>query len=448
MSVAPDRKAEYVAEFRRNLQAPKYRRRPIREILPDRIAQIRGKNLADINETPDSLLHTLDWALSNPESTDPNDLATYLSELIRLMENAGAGLDFRDLIDNAIAFYNANSQPAIDLYLAQVEYLRLTDTESKKKEDTLSRAIAAAQTPSDRIKVRLRLMQYYIDTSQYESSLEEFQRLEYLCMENDELKTYLPKLYDLTGITHFYHFDFVTAQDYLSRAATLADRSDDHTAGEALHYLGRIFVERGEPLQAMYHFIKGWERQPNNVADSGWYHLRMGNLLVELGLIDQAKDHIGEAQELFRRIKYDGSAFVQVMLAWGDCLKAERSFSKAEEHYVIAINHSKITGFYRGELLSLVKLFWLQLINMKRIDKAILTFSRAMIHPEIWRNIGIQLILQYVLRVIAIPVYFIIKKPFNVAGVATSLQTPIQSCLCPIHLVTSDLAARTTSEEQ
>ena len=424
--------------YRQKLHNKKYRVEPLQEAIRDRVALVRGKNFSNLVIDAYSLLHTLDWALSQPELVNPELLATYITELARLMENAGAGLDFRTAIDKAIDLYNATGQSTVDLYLAKVEYLRLTDTESSEKEKSLKAATQAAKLPEDSIKVMLKLIQYYIDSSQYRLAIETCRECEKIISDNTNLHHYSPKVSDLLGITFYYLFDYEIAKSHLQRACELGDKHDDyHTIGEALHYLGRVAMDQGDPLQAMKNFIAGWQHQPENLADSAWYHLRMGNLLTAANLVKQAGDHFRQAQDTFLRIEYDGSALVQVELGWADIYKAEKKYKIAEQHYFKAIAFAKKTQFTRGELLCLVKLFWLQLIRLRRLDKALYTFFLAMANKEIRQNIGVKLVLKYLWQVVLIPYRWLTGSSYSVIGVSAKFSTSIDSCLCPIHAIPS-----------
>ncbi len=426
--------SEQIQDFRTQLRNSEFRAAPLEHALRDRIQQVKNKSLIDIDADAFSLLHTLDWALSQPQLIDPELLITYITELIRLMENAGAGLDFRIVIDKALSLYEATDRPVVDLYLAKVEYLRLTDTESRQKEETLKEAAKIADKDRDRIKVLLRQMQYYIDTSQYEQSIEVSRLCQALVEKNNELRSYLPKVYDLTGITYFYHFDYTAAREQLVQAVEIGRTvSDAHTVGEASHYLGRIAMAQGDAHQAMEYFISGWQYQPDNLADSAWYHLRMGNLLTSAGLIQQAKDHYQNAQDLFIRINYDGSALVQIELGWGDVRKAEKKYDLAERHYHQAFEFARSTGFSRGELLSLVKIFWLQLFSLYRADQAVVTFMRGMTNTEVRRNLGARLVLSYLMDVLLALAKRLRGESFNVIGISAQFSTSIESCICPMH---------------
>lgn len=420
--------------YKQNLHNKKYRVEPLQETIRDRIELVKDNNLSTLVIDAYSLLHTLDWALSQPELVNPELLAAYVTELARLMENAGAGIEFRMAVDKAIDLYSAEEKSTVDLYLAKVEYLRLTDTGSQEKEKALRAAAQAAKSPEDSTKVMLKLAQYYIDSSQYKLAIQTCIECEKLISENTNLHYYSPKVSDLLGITFYYLFDYETAKSHLHRACELGYKHNDHhTIGEALHYLGRVAMDQGDPLQAMNNFIAGWQHQPDNLADSAWYHLRMGNLLVAVNLIKQASDHFRQAQDVFLRIEYDGSALVQVELGWADIYKAEKEYRLAEQHYFKAIEFAQRTQFTRGGLLCLVKLFWLQLIRLRRLDKALRTFFLAMVNREIRQNIGAKLVLKYLWQVVLVPYKRLTGSSHSVMGVSAKFSTTIDSCRCPIH---------------
>lgn len=418
---------------RNKLQDKRYQAVPLREALRDWIATVRDPNTVPADLDANGLLHTLDRALARPELVPLDLLVEYISELIPIMENVGAGHDFRSAIDRAIKYYEFTNQPVISLLLAKVEYLRLSDTESIDKEHALEAAHEAAKKPVEKIQVLLKYIQYYIDISQYRRGEETCQKAIDLINENTEIQSYLAKVYDLLGIIYFYRFKYKIAKHYLEKACqTSKHYGDEHTLGEAMHYLGRIAMDEGDFALAMHNLIAGNQRQPYNLADTAWYHLRLGNLLAKCGLIKEAREHLMISQDLFSKIQYNGSALVQIDLAWAELYKFQRKFKIAETHILKAIKSAQSTHFYRGELLCLVNLFWLQLIHLRRIDKALCTFSRGMANPEIRRNEGIRLIANYLGKVLVIPYMWLRRKNYSLTGTAT-LNIKIQACDCPIH---------------
>ena len=262
----------------------------------DRISAIRNRSGTQTTLDANGLLYTLDRALAQPALVPPDLLAEYISELTRLMENVGAGLDFRAAIDRAVNYYQTTNQSTIDLLLSKVEYLRLTDTESADKERALETAQQAAQNPTEEMKVLLKLIQYHIDSSQYQLAEATCQRAAEVIKANVEVQRYSAKISDLLGITYFYRFKPRTARHHLEEACQAGARDDDeHTLGEALHYLGRIAMDEGDFAAAMRFLIDGNQHQPDNLADTAWYHLRLGNLLVKSGLAQEARDHLARA---------------------------------------------------------------------------------------------------------------------------------------------------------
>ncbi len=182
----------------------------------------------------------------------------------------------------------------------------------------------------------------------------------------------------------------------------------------------------------MRNFIESNRYQQENFADTAWFHLRMGVLLTKSFLLDEAQDHIVSAQDIFTQIKYQGSAWVQIELAWADVAKIKKQYDKAEKHIKEAIKKAQSTGFFRGELLCFVTLFWLQLINQKRIGKAFYTFFLAMSKREVWSNSGLVLILSYLGKVLMVPVMWMSKQRFSISG-TVSLNTKVDKCECPLH---------------
>ena len=424
---------EQTRDYQLRLQNKKFRSEPIRKVLKDRIEELESSlTTSKPVDNAYSLLHTLAWALSQPDLVDPELLASYLSQLIRLMENAGSGLDFREAIDRAIYYYQETGLPMVDLYLAKVEYLRLTDTESNEKEKILAEALKVVNAPEDKMKVLIKTIQYFNDSSQYKPSLKKCQEALLLVEHDESLAKYLAKIYDLLGIVYYYLFDYKNAVVFLNKACEYGEKYDEHTLGEALHYKGRVASDQGDLLKAMHFFTEGITHQQFNIADSAWYNLRMGNILSRSNLIQDAMDHLLLSQKQFSSIEYGGSAMPQVELAWSDIYKAQKKYVEAERHILLALKFSKETRFFRGQLLCLVSLFWFQLAYLHRLDKAIKTFFVAMTNEEVWRNGGLSLIFSYLAKVLVIPYKWLTNKSYTIPG-TINVNTKIPACVCPIH---------------
>ena len=397
------------------------------------ITELKNRKQGILNIETVTLFHLLDLALRNSEAIPLGLISDFVDNIILYIENAGGGLEFRIAIDQIISFYESIGRSTVDLYLSKIEYIRLTDTISEEKEKIIEKALQSTQNNEEKIRVQLKLIQYYIDTSQYRRSIKNSKDL--LSTINQDLKVehYLPKAHDLLGITYYYQFKLRKALFHLDEACKLSERlGDTHTFGEALHYIGRIRMEEGNYLQAMKNFIEANLYQQKNFADTAWFHLRMGVLLTKSFLLVEAQYHIIQAQNIFTQIKYQGSAWVQIELAWADLAKKQKQFDESEKHIKKAIKKAQSTGFFRGELLCLVMLFWLQLIKQKRLDKAIVTFFLAMSKREIWSNSGMVLILTYLSKVLMVPVKWVLKQKFSISG-TVSFNTKVNNCECQFH---------------
>src|SRR4051812_18389036 len=91
--------------YRNELQDEKYRAIPLKKVLRERTEILRSKMTSNVGIDGTSLLHTLDLALSYPHLVDAVDLASYMSELIQVMENLGTGSMFTEYIDRAIELF-------------------------------------------------------------------------------------------------------------------------------------------------------------------------------------------------------------------------------------------------------------------------------------------------------------------------------------------------------
>jgi len=415
----------------------KYREWSLQETIKNRIKELDDDQISldYMSQNSYSMLYTLDYALSHPEIIAPDLLAAYTVRLTNVMENAGAAPYFLDLLGEVIDYYQKNNQNATNLYITTVEYLRFFETASRKKEQALANARESARNLEDTIKVDLEIIQYYIDASQYSESKQLCDTVINIIENNEKYKVFLPQVLSRKGIIYYYLFNYKKAKAIFEIICNQNPLIDEHVYGEAQHYLGRIADDLGNFSVAIQFYIEGNKHQRKNLADTAWYHLRLGNALIKLNLINQAIDHIQWSQELFGRIGYNGSPLVHIDLAWADIYRAQNDYKKAERQIAIALNHAKRIGFYRGELLCNVNLFWLQFRDLHRVDKAIITFINAMTNREIWKNNGVGLISMYLRRILLSPAKRIFRKHqlFPAIAINSPSQAALTSCSCDIH---------------
>jgi hypothetical protein len=165
-----------------------------------------------------------------------------------------------------------------------------------------------------------------------------------------------------------------------------------------------------------------------------YYHLRLGELLISISLVEQARDHLLLSQEIFEAIHFSSSGRLQVSLAWATLYSKEGNYAGAREYVLAAREEAVNKRFPRGELWCLVKHFWLELRYFHPY-RALVTFLQALLtwrNGELRRNEGFRLFGQYLLLVLSTPFKLLKRTPYTVMGAGT-LNATLTTCICPLH---------------
>ena len=225
--------------------------------------------------------------------------------------------------------------------------------------------------------------------------------------------------------------------------ADRGDEAEDHdiwvsSMDTIHHYLGRIAEGEGHVQEAMgyyveaYRYLQMFAQEPR--ARLAFYHLRLGELLISASLVEQARDHLLLSQEIFDAIQFSSSGRLQVSLAWAALYSKEGNYARAHEYVLAAREEARNKHFSRGELLYLVKLFWLELGHFY-LYRAIVTFIQALgtwRDGELRRNEGFRLFGHYLLQVLSTPFKLLKRTPHTVMGAGT-LNARLTTCICPLH---------------
>ena len=169
-------------------------------------------------------------------------------------------------------------------------------------------------------------------------------------------------------------------------------------------------------------------------ARIAFYHLRLGELLISASLVEQARDHLLLSQEIFDAIQFSSSGRLQVSLAWAALYSKEGNYARARDYLLAAREEIQDKHFSRGELLCLVKLFWLELGHF-HLYRALITFIQALgtwRHRELRRNEGTRLYGHYLLQVLSSPFKLLQRTPHTVMGAGT-FNARLTTCICPLH---------------
>lgn len=425
------------------------RRNAFERVLSDYYNRLRTSQ-APSQEAIAQSLHALYGALNTPELVDQQLLINFIALITRFVESAGVGYAFSTaFMDKAIQVYRQAGFSPIELYQEKANLLRLNQVESAEREQALMEAKRYAEASGNAetlLKVLLSCAVYYTEVSHYQKALHVCQDCEHLIQRYSHLQKYTPKVLTLLSMNYTPLFKYKLAKCCLLQAKALLDAEEQHehydlwvsSMDTIHHYLGRIAEAVGDVQEAMRCYIEGYRylqmfaQEPR--ARLAFYHLRLGELLVSASLIEQARDHLLVSQGIFDAIQFASSGRLQVSLAWAALYSQEGYYARAREYLLAARAEARNKHFPRGELLCLVKLFWLE-FGQVHLYRAIVAFLQALgtwRHGELRRNEGFRLFSQYLFQVLATPFKLLRRTPHAVLG-ARAFNAKLTTCLCPLH---------------
>src|SRR6266705_3802157 len=448
-----EQKIQSIHAIKADFRQAKDRRSAFERVLRDhyeRLCTSQSPSQEDIAQS----LHALYGALNTPELVDQQLLINFISVITRFVENAGVGYAFsKAFMDKAIRVYRQAGFSPIELYQEKAGLLRLNQLESAEREQALleaKRYAEASGSAETLLRVLLSCAVYYTEVSQYQKALQACQECEQLIQRNSQLQKYQPKLLTFFGMNYTPLFKYRLAKSCLLQAKAVLEaerdrrnEADNHdiwvSSMETIHhYLGRIAEAEGHVQEAMHYYVEEYRylqlfaQEPR--ARVAFYHLRLGELLISASLVEQARDHLLVSQEIFDAIQFASSGRLQVSLAWAALYSKEGNYARAHEYVLAAREEARNKHFPRGELLCLVKLFWLELGHFY-LYRAIVTFIQALgtwRHGELRRNEGFRLFGYYLLQVLSTPFKLLKRTPHTVMGAGT-LNARLNTCICPLH---------------
>ncbi|MEM6318882.1 MAG: hypothetical protein AAF960_14515 [Bacteroidota bacterium] len=389
-------------------------------------ASIKVQKL-DVN----NLLFRLEKALQ----LNAPSLNEYIIKLIPIIINSGQGILFTQLLEKAIQHFLQNGMNPTELFLAKVKYLGLVQLESKDRYSILMAAVPYARTTKDHLKIAMAKAIYHTDVSNYKAATKHFQ----ICLKTPNLQDKdLAKIHNGMGINYFYMFKMERAKfHFLQAGHHLKQQMDNRIMAANLHYLGRLFLFKGQLKEAMNYYVEGLAYQlkcPEELEAIAFWHIRMGELLVSQNILEAAKDHLEKSQAIIKQIKSDGAIQTVQDITTASFYQQNGQKRIAKTTLINAIAYAEQKGFSRGVLLCYVRLFWLDLTQLhlwsalKNFTKAMVTFKKG----ELRRNIGLPLISKYIFQLIRRSMAFL-KSGVEHTLVVGASNEKILSCTCPYH---------------
>ena len=453
-----EQKFERIQTVKQQLQSLENRQRAFQRFLYERYTQLQQaqSSTEDYIATSFTALYSV---LQQPELVERTFLVSYVSEIMRLVENAGLGFQFgKVFIDRVIEVYRKAGYSLMDLYLAKANFLRLDKIEDVEREAAFLAARHEAEQSEDRsslVRVLMRLAEYYTEVSQYKKSLDACYECECVIesdgSKEEDLHRYMPRVQTNIGMNYTSLFRYEMARRHFLQAKSLLEQDPMTLQGEQreqsiypgkrtmatiLHYLGRIAEATGNLQEAIAFYVEGDRYQqmcPRELSASAFYHLRLGELLTSAHLLEQARYHIRISQTMFDDIDFSSSGRVLVGLAWASIYSQEGKYTEAKRSIQLAQKEAKEKKYPRGELLCYVKLFWLELWY-RHMLLAVYTLLEAMIvasRGELRRG-GLSVLKWYLSQVLLTPIKLLQHSPHSVMG-AKTFHVPLTGCGCPVH---------------
>jgi tetratricopeptide (TPR) repeat protein len=321
-------------------------------------------------------------------------VAEFLEFALDAAVMAGAGRsftmneDFLSAADRIIELLAEHGRPISDLLLAKARYHAVLDDRGKSRGEAIIQAIEVSTTVSESTRAMLTLAKYYIDHSKYRKARKVVRRCSEMLAGSEHQEIHQPDLLVTTGISYFFT-DINRSESYFTAAlregASYADEPDVQSAvATAYHYIGRILAARDEYKDALESYVTGQKYSPQRLASTGWYHLRMADVLLDCNSLEDAFYHLEQARKIFEQGQVISSGNVvlgstdsryHVMIGQPD---------SANEILEKAAVRAREDRYPRGELICLIQLMRSR-FRQKRYLSCLAAAKRAVwvfIHSE------------------------------------------------------------------
>jgi tetratricopeptide (TPR) repeat protein len=241
----------------------------------------------------------------------------------------------------------------------------------------------------------------------------------YYAKKNSNLDKQLSLILLLLGHYYFYKFNFHKASYYLNEAKNILDIiCKQEKKGEekrkflsyfnnSLHYLGRIYFAQYDFVKAAHFYIQAQHNldlenvnfDDTKISSTGFYHLRLGQVLEASQLIQSADYHYQQSYNMFMESGAI-SGLIQVSLIRANLIGSHVDDVNMDNKLILekkvkqikdAGENAKNIGYKRGYLEALLRLFLLYLkygkiLNVVKVLFVILTSSELykLISPKIF----------------------------------------------------------------
>ncbi|KKK06924.1 hypothetical protein [Micromonospora sp. HK10] len=316
---------------------------------------------------------------------DSSTIGRFITLSIDTLLTVGAGTDFRDyeeFLANALDLINllrARGAPVSGHYLSVARFQAGIANGAALRREFIEQAVATSRTGDEEATALLTLAKYLIDVSDYDGARSALLRCSVAMREVDEAHLRVDHATTL-GMTYYFSEPAISRAHFESAVTIGRNHSTDRRVRQplamALHYLGRLSADGGEPADAIRLLCEAEALSDDYLTGHGYFHQRLAEVLVDHGPLWEAEYHLRAAERTFAIVGEASSGLHVLHGTWARWFVRTGDLQSAVDTLRAAVQRSRRHGAPRVELVLLAEMLRVQL-KRRRIDAATLIMVRA-----------------------------------------------------------------------
>lgn len=319
------------------------------------------------------------------DEIDSDTIDHFVTFSIDTLLTIGAGSGFRDyeeFLDNAldlVRVLETRGAPVSSHYLAAARFQAGIANGAALRRNFIERAVATSRTDDETAAALLALAKYLVDVSDYDGARAALVRCSAAIGGSEQAHLRVDHAVTL-GLT-FYFSEPDSSRTHFETAVTIGrnhttDRRVHQPLATALHYLGRLAADGGEPADAVRLFCEAEGFSDDYLTGHGYFHQRVAEVLVDHGSRKEAEYHLRAAERTFTIVGQASSGLHVLHGTRARWFVRTGDLQSALETLRAAVRDSRRHGAPRVELVLLAEMLRVHL-KRHRIDAAIPVLVRA-----------------------------------------------------------------------
>lgn len=324
-----------------------------------------------------------DLARSDDADIDLQTLHALLTYALSYMLDVGAdssfdrgmGNEFVRLVDQLIEVLRRQGDSVVDLLLSLARFHSQRSTVGADRLAVLRRALDLAATPSERMDAMLAMAQFENDRSRFPDARKWLRDCETLAAADSEIaRRYSPVFLSRIGWSYFYS-NTDRSRHFFEKAIETGKNDLDipqvkQAVAEAHHFRGRLLAQTGDLQGAADEYVRAQQMSGTGLSGSAYFHLRIAELLLDAGMLDQAQFHLNECGEAFDLARNDSDGTAQLAATWARFYLKQGDSDAAEELIEKGLARARRDGLWRPQLILLQQLVFQRLARGWRVGAA------------------------------------------------------------------------------